>query len=665
MVGIIRDQTRNYQADQRDAIAQQQLAQNISEWGTVVNKVGKIWASAYADNVAADNEMINTQIGDTLSNDLNTWNNENIAKGVDPTTDDYKQKLYAKRDEIFQPYIDQMSTDKGRATLKKMALDAGESIRKSNIGKIAQHRKAAQAQAAFAATGKQYQNDAFEFGKLGDWDAFQEGTKAQYDAMVKFQKKKGGDEAAAATEFQLGYNGLINYLGGYAQSEPETVVAMLDKDGDAHEQLKGIIPEKVLDKYTESHTNMLKEQKRAAQERLKSLPAGSKAHDALKKQIKELDDKIANPDEEAFGLLREDLAKVVLPEAKKNAEKAALERKQMEERYAVDTFAATLSPDAQERFNAKSAIGGPITRANSYIKNLMADKETKGPFAKLKKAYNDATEAAKDVLKTDPEMPQNQEVQYKASQAVAEKLNKALAEGDTPDIERLAYGFEAIAELRKTPGMTEGNIEKVQNILHAGLYDKVFAGMASNVMQNPDKFFPDNSWLQNIFANPTPVDPFESGEYKQSARNIMGLPSNETRDTDIDTVDKYFRSNAIRITDTAINMLDKAAQLPTTELRQAAVQEVSNYVASEKEKVYNNAIKSYGIDLNVLRDQKKTTGRAFTTIGGFVYEFMGDTPEGKPIFEIPSQWGLEKEIRTRIEANMKMLDQKGEKDGRK
>lgn len=664
MVGIIRDQTRNYQADQSGAIAQQQLAQNISEWGTVVNKVGKIWASAYADNAAADQEMIDTQIGDRLNNDLLDWNNRNVAKGVDTTTDDYTQKLYAKRDEIFQPYIDQMSTDKGRAAMQKMALDAGESIRKSNIGKIAQNRKKAQAAAAFAQTGKQLKNDAYGFGQIGDWDGFQEATKSQRDTMIKYAKKNGGDAAAAETEFNLDYNSIVNYLGGLAESDPDLVVNMLDKEGTEHEQLKGLIPDKVLERYTDDHVKKLQTQKQQLQERLKSVPAGSKAHDAIKKQIKELDDKIANPDEDAFGLIREALSGVILPEAKKNAEKAALARKQMEERYAVDTFAATISPDAQERFNARAQVEAPFSMGK-FFSSLKEKSDSKEPFARLKNAYEKAKNPNSKLFKTDKEMPMNQEVKYKASQATAEALNKALAEGDTPDIERLTYGFEAIAELQKTPGMSDSDIEKVQNILHAGLYDKVFGGMASNVMQNPDKFFPDNSWLQNIFANPTPVDPFESGEYKQSARNIMGLPSNETRDTDIDTVDKYFRSNAIRITDTAINMLDKAAQLPTTELRQAAVQEVSNYVASEKEKVYNNAIKSYGIDLNVLRDQKKTTGRAFTTIGGFVYEFMGDTPEGKPIFEIPSQWGLEKEIRTRIEANMKMLDQKGEKDGRK
>ena len=660
MVQILRDQMRNVTPDMSDANRLAEGARVFSDWGTMFKKAGSLANQFNAEQKKeqleiekADQNMIDTQIGSTLSNQLMRANAEKIASGVDPNTNEYNQWLDSERERIFQPYIDQMQSDKGRATMQKMARDTTDKLVASNIGKIAKNRKSAQAQAAFAATGKQYKNDAFEFGKLGDWDSFQEATKPQREAMIKYAKKKGGDAAAAETEYQLDYNGIINYLGGLAESDPDLVVNMLDKEGTAHEQLKGLIPDKMLERFSDSYVKNLKEQKYQMQERLKTLPVGSSAHNALKKEIAALEDKINNPDEDAYGQIREALASVVLPEAKKNAEKAALARKQMEEKYEVDTFAATISPDAQERFNAKSNISNWFGRAKSYVKDLMGDKEAKTPMEKMKKAYYDMKDATKDVLKADPEMQESQKVLYETSKASAEALNMALMEDDMPDIVRLTHGFEAIAEARRTPGMTEERMEKLQNIIHAGFYDKIFGETVRGVLQSPDRMFPDTSLLTNI------VNPMSYSSDMQLT--MMGMPSKDIADTDIDTVQAYLQANAIRIIDTAIDMIDKAAQLPTTEARQAAMQEVENYVASEKDKVYNTAMKNYGIDLARLREEKKRTGRAFTQIGYRVKEYLGDTPDGVPIFESNMSHDMMNAIQKRTEASAKQAEKKGEK----
>ena len=660
MVQILRDQMRNVTPDMSDANRLAEGARVFSDWGTMFKKAGSLANQFNAEQKKeqleiekADQNMIDTQIGSTLSNQLMRANAEKIASGVDPNTNEYNQWLESERERIFQPYIDQMQSDKGRATMQKMARDTTDKLVASNIGKIAKNRKSAQAQAAFAATGKQYKNDAFEFGKLGDWDSFQEATKPQREAMIKYAKKKGGDAAAAETEYQLDYNGIINYLGGLAESDPDLVVNMLDKEGTAHEQLKGLIPDKMLERFSDSYVKNLKEQKYQMQERLKTLPVGSSAHNALKKEIAALEDKINNPDEDAYGQIREALASVVLPEAKKNAEKAALARKQMEEKYEVDTFAATISPDAQERFNAKSNISNWFGRAKSYVKDLMGDKEAKTPMEKMKKAYYDMKDATKDVLKADPEMQESQKVLYETSKASAEALNMALMEDDMPDIVRLTHGFEAIAEARRTPGMTEERMEKLQNIIHAGFYDKIFGETVRGVLQSPDRMFPDTSLLTNI------VNPMSYSSDMQLT--MMGMPSKDIADTDIDTVQAYLQANAIRIIDTAIDMIDKAAQLPTTEARQAAMQEVENYVASEKDKVYNTAMKNYGIDLARLREEKKRTGRAFTQIGYRVKEYLGDTPDGVPIFESNMSHDMMNAIQKRTEASAKQAEKKGEK----
>lgn len=659
MVQILRDQMRNVTPDMSDANRLAEGARVFSDWGTMFKKAGSLANQFNAEQKKeqleiekADQNMIDTQIGGTLANKLMRENAEKIASGVDPNTDEYNQWLESERERIFQPYIDQMQSDKGRAAMQKMARDTTDKLVASNIGKIAKNRKSAQAQAAYLAAGNQMKNDAFEFGKLGDFEGYQDAVKSQRDAMIKYAKKAGGEPAAAQAEFQIDYNSLVNYLGGYAESDPETVVNMFEGDEEGQAKLRDIVPESVLNAYTKSYEKAKKAEKYQLQERLKTLPQGSDAYKSVQKKIKEVEGQIASPEDGAYEELKGVLAQVVLPEAKRNLEKARQAAKEMEEKYQVKTFLATISPDSQERFNARAKVA-PETKAVQYLDNLVNDKETKGVFAKLKKAYNDMKDATKDVIKTDPVTQTDQKVKYEASEAAALALNKALADTDMPDIERLTNGLEAIAELKKTPGITEQQMEKFQNILHAGLNDRIFGGMASEILQGGNRYFPDTSWLSNI------INPMS---YKSDMQlTMMGMPSKDIEDTDVDTVKNYLQANAIRITDTAINMIDQAAQQPTTQARQAAMQDVANWVASEKEKVYNTAMKNYGIDLERLREEKRKTGRAFTQIGFQVKEYMGDTPDGQPIFETNMSSDMASAVRKRIMDGLEASKAKGEK----
>lgn len=652
MVQLLRDQMRNYEADQSGAIRTGQLAQNVQEWGTVINKVGNIAKSYAADKVAADESMINTQIGETAKTDLMAWYTKQVQAGVDPTTEDFKNKLYAERDRIYQPLIDQMGTQKGREFLQKQALDAGERLRQDGLKKIGQLRKKAQAQAAYNKANNQMKTDAQEFGKLGDWDGFQEAIEPTRKAMLKYAKAQGGEAGEAAAALKMDTNNMINFLGGMAQEDPETVLTILDdkqslkqivfdrldeaypnmsaaekeekfkelyeKSGQkasADEQLSAIMTEPVREAFVKHYQNSVMAEKKDLQERLKSLPKGSRAYEDVKKQIEELQGKLDDPDAGAMELLRSELNRSPIRDmARKQLELNKLQAKKKEEETFVTSHVAAVSPDTMTRFEARSNLAlQPM--AQKRIEGFWnSEKVTPQGFKKL---YDDYLEEDKNAI-------ENMTTTYNGTDALAAAVNKALQGGDRPDVEKVADMFSALTELHKMPGITQDDFEHVENILHAGMLDNVFGDLSSKVIDNPDRLFPDTSWVTNI------MNPMKTG--RNISKDTLGLPAN-TRDTDIDTVTAYLQDNAIRIAKDSIAMLSEAAKLPDTASRQAAVQEVENYIAKEKQSCYDYAMKTFGIDLAKLREQKQKTGRAFTQIGWRVKEYLGDDPDGKPLFQ--------------------------------
>lgn len=652
MVQLLRDQMRNYEADQSGAIRTGQIAQNVGEWATVINKVGNIAKSYAADKVAADESMINTQIGETAKTDLMAWYTKQVQAGVDPTTEDFKNKLYAERDRIYQPLIDQMGTQKGREFLQKQALDTGERLRQDGLKKIGQLRKKAQAQAAYNKANNQMKTDAQEFGKLGDWDGFQEAIEPTRKAMLKYAKAQGGEAGEAAEALKIDTNNMINFLGGMAQEDPETVLTILDdkqslkqivfdrldeaypnmsaaekeekfkelyeKSGQkasADEQLAAIMTEPVREAFVKHYQNSVMAEKKDLQERLKSLPKGSRAYEDVKKQIEELQGKLDDPDAGAMELLRSELNRSPIRDmARKQLELNKLRAKKMEEETFVTSHIAAVSPDAMTRFEARSNLALQPMAQKRVEGFWNSEKVTPQGFKKL---YDDYLEEDKNAI-------ENMATTYNGTDALAAAVNKALQGGDRPDVEKVADMFSALTELHKAPGITQDDFEHVENILHAGMLDNVFGDLSSKVIDNPDKFFPDTSWATNI------INPMKTG--RNISKDTLGLPAT-TRDTDIDTVTDYLQSNAIRITKDAIAMLSEAAKLPDTASRQAAVQQVENYIAKEKQSCYDYAMKTFGIDLAKLREEKQKSGRAFTQIGWRIKEYMGDDPDGKPLFQ--------------------------------
>lgn len=657
MVQFIREQTRHYAADQTSAIRQGQLTQNVGEWNKIVQGAGKIASSVMSGleskALEADEQMINTQIGSQAQTELLKWNAQQIQAGVDPNTDEYTQKLYAKRDELYQPYLDKMTSEKGRNILQKQGLDTAERIRQSNIGQIAKNRQKAQARQAFADTAKNMQNDAREFGKLGDWKGFKEATKDDRKAMVDYAKANGDPKAA---EFAVDANNITNYLAGLSESEPEAVVAMVgDKDTlkeivydridkekpglsdkkkeeifedmykDANQEQVGkealleVLPESVLKQYTDSFVAAKKEEVQDIKDRMKETPKGSKAYEHLESRLDEAEKQIEAPKDSAIEDLRSDLKKTILPIAKEQIGKNKLMEQKVAEENVIDTYRTVLNPNTSVSFEAQMALSLGQPAVEQLFQHSISDEE-------MHKAYDAYAQAKTDVLTRNY-------TTIEGTEAMIDAYRKVLEHDPADQLGAIKEVFDGFVALHNAP-VTQEQIDNYQNAMYAALQDGAFADLMRSFTSLQDIYTPDTDWFQNALGrvNTSMVGDKNTPEGIKLAN--MGLTSKAVMAQDVDTVEKYFRNKVVDITNNTGGMLALAASQQDPEARRVLGQQAVDYYTSEKRKTFDYAMQNFGIDMGALREAYKAGREVITNVGGVTVRYLGDNPStGLPNFE--------------------------------
>lgn len=677
MVEIIREKTRQYAADQSSAIRTQQVAETLSEWRDIVPRATKAVASVVGafnnQAIEADENMINTQIGSRAQTDLLKWNVEQIEAGVNPNSDEYTQKLYAKKDELYQPYLEQMQSEKGRAYLQKQGLDTAEKIRQSNIGKIAKNRQKAQAQVAYQDVKNNMQNDAKEFGRLGDWEGFKEATAEDKKALVKYGK---ANNVPGGSEFDIDMANLTNYMAGRAEVEPEEVMAIFDdkeslrkiiydklekadptmsekskelafeawyKDFSANpdKRLQDFLSDEVIKQTSDAFVRQAKGQQVAIQQEMNSLPKNSKARKVLEKKYNDLQTLIDDPDKTVTDALTSDLKKAVLPIAKEQYEKNKLQAEKMEEQNAVDFYTMVVNPDTSVSFPAQMAAAlGNRPAVEHLFQQSVSDEE-------MSKAYDAFAQAKGEVLT-------REYATFEATQGTADKMYDFLSTVSDNPIVTIKDGLELLTEMHKAD-LTQDQWNDLDNIMYGVFKDRVFADLASSVLESNNRYFPDLSWLTNTFVRVPEAD-----------KEAYGLPSTDIRATDKDSVKKFLDSESVRISKDTMAMLGQVAQMPTAEARAQGINDVANFVATEKKKVYDKAMLNYGIDLAGLREQKRNFGQAFTQIGGSTVEYMGDDPySNEPNFRPIVNSQVVNEARKRIMDGINAIKGWNNESGRK
>lgn len=525
-------------------------------------------------------------------------------------------------------------------------------------------------------------------------------TRQQVATDVAVQKKlmKGGDDSKQAAEYIVDTQSMQSYMSGLAEEDPQKAIMMLgDKDtvikaqkeeaeasgrgffsmvadaakyvmpglgiaesvgeveysknldAQGRKDLEEVIPDAVKQIKSEVIVDQAQKEQGALKDRLKTLVKGSDAYKLVEKQIQERQAIIDDPTDKVIDSVREDLSVTVLPEARKSFETQRLQQKEMAQQQFIETRVMTLSPDKTVANEANLAIAFGQQPAEEMLQMSIAPEEIDNAWERYyendnKVKFNttvtvtgtkDMLDAMENLVKADPNNP-------------AEGLMAAY------------NGFVAVSE---SAGLTQKQKNEYKNTAYRVLQDKEFRDLYSSVLQNRDRYYPDNTWFENIgdvnlYSAPStinPRNPFTAGAgitygvlFGAGDKNIqrtreqsvgqrleeMGLAHTAKKAQDKDSVKAFLDTRTVDITNTAGTMLSMAALEEDPARRQAMAQNAVDYYVTEKRKAFDDAMGMYGIDMSKLREVYNQRGYAVTQIGNKWVKYVGDDAStGLPQFE--------------------------------
>lgn len=676
MVQIIRPQMRNYQADQTEAIKQQQITQNIGEVAGVVQGVANIY-NAYQKGVAeeekkaqqADQDIINTEMGDKADYELTAFNVDSIGKGQDVSSQEYIAKLEAKSQEVYKPWYDQMTTEAGRNKVLEMSRKSVDKLKKANLGSVAKLQKASQAQNAAKNVQQSISSEAFDFGQLGDFDSFAESVADKKEAVIAYQESQGVPREMA--EAQVDLDVAKNFALGWATNDPESLLQFLgdeDYKNAQYEKLKKRFPDsdesrlralasisadkdmyKNKDKaskmygaftqqYKDAYIKNLEGQKQVLQEEQKQFKQGTPNYRKAQEQIAEIDKKIANPDEEVEKGLREMTSKVVLPVARAEYKKQQAQAAKDAEQETYQTYVATLSPDIIESTNANIAVEQkPVAKLKDELELIGGINLFNKEFDDVDKAFGEF-KAKKEERLAKQSIPQTT---FKATQGMVKGLEKVFANDGRTDVAVLNDAFVFSGQVIGNADVSDEDAEKLDSVLYMGVRDRVFGGEIARVLNNAETYYPDLGFLDTYWASNT----------KDESGVIMG---NKTmHKTSRDSVKNFIEDELNKTYKAVFGEFERAYQLPESE-RGVAMSKIEKFILDEKKRIYGTALSEYGINIKELQEAKNTKGFAYAKIGFRIVEFKGLLDNGTPIFDDIDTTAESKLLAERIEGIKKM-----------
>lgn len=701
MVQILRDQPRNYVADKSSAINAQQTAQSISDWGNLFRGVGNLVGSAEADrkaahkqNVEADQRMIDTQIGRTAQTELMSWYSKQIESGVDPASEDFTNKLIARRKEIYEPLIEQMGTQEGKDFLAKQGLDTQERLRQSSIGKVSRLRNAALAQKAYGDAAKDLQNDAYEFGKIGDLQGYKKAAEPTKKELLNYAKKKGGEEAKAATELALDEQAFKYYTLGLAQSDPETIITMADDQDSlreivykklekeypnmsqkekeqiyqkaykdtgqkesADEQLLDLLTENQKERYTNNIVNNADALMRDYKGKLKTVDPKSSAAQQINEEINKLQAVKDDPESAMLDSAREMLRTVALPAARKQMQLNALAEKEREKEFELHNYTMLFSPDPVDSSEAKL-----------YFTNRKQDttKESLEKLFNMSFPDNTMQSSIDDFIEADNQVSMQEKIDWVGTDAMWEAAHAAASANPNNPIEFFKAAMDGYVAMNKAP-VTQEQKEIYKSMMNTMAQNKAYKDIYDYAFNNKDRFYPDTTWFENAFgritapmsrpggmsaliSDPTNIDYFNYSEeerdalseYDEAMANTprgeqldrMGLVAERVGWQDKDKAKAYLDTHTLALTNEMFMNLWAAAQQPDKTQQTAMAQAAIDNWMKGKREVLDYVMQNFGIDLAKLREVYNTKGEAITQIGTKYVAYKGDDPStGLPKWE--------------------------------
>ena len=625
---------------------------------------------------AAD-KMVATDMAGRLKNDLLRWNM--AQRESNPSyigTAEHEKRMrdeYARLSSMYGQGLGEA----GRAEFQEKTQSAVNDFISNDV-KWAYQQKIKAGENSAKNIAETMNKAARVYGANGDIEGFKEAHKESRDNLAKYAKKTGMKNAdKALLEFDI--KSATDYLKGQSETDPMSVIEALGdketiikaqkeklKEGDTgglgqalwgigkaarklfpgaefvdeyivqhpgsaedwykesgleqsgKEKFLEILPDDYRQTIADGYVKTAQEQMAELKKEQSHLAKGSKAYKSLTKQMEDLQATIDNPDDIVVDVVRNSIKETVLPEARKNLDLHKLAEQELQQQQVVETYTMSMSPDKDvaDAANFALALGQPTAE---QLFNMSITPE----------AMHKAWERYKE---NDNKVKFNTMVEFEATEAVADGLSKIRDyQGNNP-LEVIKYALDVQADLGETANMTETQKDVIQNILYTAVQDKAFGDVVSAVLSSENRHFPDTSWFSNTFMRADTALYGYKGE-RAKEYDLQGIVSSDIGQQDVDTVNDYLKAETVRITNDVMGLLALAAKEPDINKRAQMAQEAANYLATEKRRVYDTAMKSYGIDLQRLREVKKEYGHAYTQVGATLKEYLGDDPStGEPLW---------------------------------
>lgn len=236
MVEILRDQTRQYAVDKRDAIGLQNAAATMGDVAQTANAAGKIidYGNAIRAELAQPEEEEAQKGIDRASAELDAFNTKRAGEGAVLDSPEYEKELRAKAAEIYkthQPEMKWSSAQKlyGKGADKYTEALVNQNIRNAARQRVAKAQEAARQRASAAAQDAQglssdyVRNAAFagQFGRFEDMEGLTNEYEKSFDKIssdialpidrdrAKYNKIKEATEANIAGSLSSGNQNLI------------------------------------------------------------------------------------------------------------------------------------------------------------------------------------------------------------------------------------------------------------------------------------------------------------------------------------------------------------------------------------------------------------------------------------------------------------------------
>ena len=656
MVQILKPQMRNYQADQTEAIRQQQITQNISEVSNLVAGVANVYnafqKSAEADKKKAeqaDQDIINTEIGEQ-ANIKASVEAEKALGSLDPTSDAGMSAINEAYAKVFSGYEGQMGSERGKIALQTMQRKGADAYIKS-ASKAYSSEKAVKARQAAANLENAMSFDAEQFGGSGNVDAFNEATAKHVEAIGNYAEAQGFNKQEAVYAQKAKFAN--DYIGGLALGQPLMFAQISGIDEGARDQMVQAVQKQnpslskreagtIVDEAIQAKKGWSNEQidkiyggadtiDYIREQRIQNLEEKKEQYSDKSPAYRKIQEKIESLQGDGiYEVLRAEMRAQHGPLVNRSVQQHILAEDKRRYDETVALIQDSQSPDPITASTAKKQLLDGLSFRERGEYNLL---EARGEISEesLKKVL-ELNERNFEDVKTQPYPT------YKGTQGIQSKITElAKDKTSTP----AQFALKAAETMNYIHGLeiTDGQEEEAQDMVYRIMKDRVGGDLIAKTFDNANKYYPELNWFERYLTGSVAsqedgsiiqqgVELITGSKAPDVVENRGSLRQNRSSKAQAESV---LQAELLELNKTAISMANEALMLQGNE-RVHAMKKIEEYIIKGKQDIFDNKLADYGINMPPLREKLKMGQPVYLQIGAKTKQYLGDNPDGTPKF---------------------------------